>query len=98
MGMTPEEEAIDHAPATSTREQDRHALGQRRVNIIWEMTQAFIAIGVVSALLYTSAKIALRNDMDKTAFIVMSDIGSLVIGFYFGRTNHQKVGGVDLGR
>jgi hypothetical protein len=75
---------------TTTPEQDRHSLGQRRVNLIWEITQALIALAVTVAtfiMLYVGKEAAALTN----AFF-------LVIGFYFGRTNHQRVGGVELGR
>jgi hypothetical protein len=35
------------APPATTAEEDRHAAGQRRINIIWELTQAGIALSVI---------------------------------------------------
>lgn len=96
------------AQSTTTHEQDRHSLGQRRVNIIWETTQSMIAGSVVLCVLYVSSSMVIaalttaatssQIANAQTAFIFLSNIASLVIGFYFGRTNHQRVGGVDLGR
>ena len=68
--------------------------GQRRINIIWEMTQSLIAIAVVITFLYVTTKMIIKSDMNDIAFIVLSNIVALVIGFYFGRTNHAKIGGV----
>lgn len=78
--------------------------GQRRVNLIWEATQSYIASAVITIILYIVVKIvlsALLPDAPErivnfavTAFVFISNICSLVVGFYFGRTNHQKVGGV----
>jgi hypothetical protein len=84
--------------ATTTAEQDKHSAGQRQINRIWEITQALIAGGVIGSVLYASVVITLRSDMDKTAFIFLTNIAFTIVGFYFGRTNHQKVGGVDVGR
>ena len=96
------------APATTTSEQDRHTAGQRRINLAWEYTQSVIAQATVGTVLFVAAKIALiasrqdANDkqmaMAITAFVLLSNLASLIIGFYFGRTNHQRVGGVDIGR
>ena len=93
---------------TTTEEEDKHTLGQRRVNLIWEVTQAVIAQGVVGSVLYVAAQLAMvginpiaipaQLAIATTAFVLLSNLASLVIGFYFGRTNHQRVGGVDLGR
>jgi len=85
-------------PPTTTGEEDRHTAGQRRVNMTWELTQALIAIMVTLATLYVSAKLALRDQGQVAAFLLLSNAFFLVIGFYFGRTNHQRVGGVDIGR
>ena len=85
-------------PSTTTSEQDRHTLGQRRVNIIWELTQALIAVAVTGATLYVAGNLAMREQGQTAAFLLLSNAFFLVIGFYFGRTNHQRVGGVELGR
>ena len=73
---------------------DRVAEGQRRINIIWEITQSIIAFSVVTTFLFVTSRKVLNSDMDTTAFIVLSNVVALVIGFYFGRTNHTKIGGV----
>jgi cobalamin synthase len=88
------EQPADVLAATTTSEQDRKSAGQRRVNIIWELTQALIAVAVTAATLYVSAQLALKNDGQMAAFLLLSNAFFLVIGFYFGRTNHQRSGGV----
>lgn len=80
--------ATENAPPTSTAEEDRHSSSQRRVNIIWETTQAFIAGVVVGASVYASLRGIDAPGLQNTSF--------LVVGFYFGRTNHSRVGGVTL--
>lgn len=87
-------EAANIDPKT-TAEEDRKTQGQRRINIIWEVTQAIIALTVTGSTTYASVVITLRSDLDKTAFIFLTNVLFVVIGFYFGRTNHQRVGGVD---
>jgi hypothetical protein len=77
-------------PATTTLEEDRHSFSQRRVNIIWEGTQAFIALTVTVSFVFASLKKIDSQALNNTFFVV--------IGFYFGRTNHQRVGGVIVGR
>ena len=72
--------------STTTAEEDRKTFGQRRINLIWEVTQALIALLVASAAI-TAALKGQVSEMLGNAFF-------LVIGFYFGRTNHQRVGGV----
>jgi N-acetylmuramic acid 6-phosphate (MurNAc-6-P) etherase len=80
--------------ATTTSEEDRHALGQRRINFIWEATQAVIALAVAGATLYVAGRLALSDKGPEAAFLLLSNAFFLVIGFYFGRTNHSRVGGV----
>lgn len=88
-----------HAPPATTAESDRHALGQRRINLIWEVTQAAIALSVIWGALGAAVWITVKDpDNRLMAFLFLSNIVSIVIGFYFGRTNHQRIGGVDLGR
>lgn len=91
------------APRT-TAEQDTSTAGQRRVNLIWESMQALIAASVVGVALYVSSKLALlflmpdasegQRSTGTMAFLLISNLVSLVIGFYFGRTNHTRSGGV----
>lgn len=85
----------------TTAEEDRQTYGQRRINIIWEVTQSIIALAVTGTGMFTAASLALKDDpkqVDKsagiTAFLLISNTVFLVIGFYFGRTNHQRQGGV----
>lgn len=70
----------------TTEEQDTVTAGQRRINIMWETTQALIALMVTAALIYVSVK-GIEGEELKNAFF-------LIIGFYFSRTNHTNVGGV----
>ena len=92
----------DSVQATTTSEEDRKTSGQRRINIIWETTQAAIALGVTGTAMYVAAMLALKDsdqtDSNKsmaiTAFLLISNTAFLIIGAYFSRTNHQRVGGV----
>lgn len=68
---------------------------QRRINTIWEATQAFIAILVTASTLFAATKLTLNNSGEMAAFLLLSNSFFLVIGFYFGRTNHQRIGGVE---
>lgn len=95
------------APTTSA-EQDRGTAGQRQVNLLWENTQAKIAIAVVYVVLVVAGLLSLtamlpwaterQIALAITAFMLLSSLSTLVIGFYYGRTNHQKIGGVQQGR
>ena len=84
----------DNLPSTTTPEQDRMTAGQRRVNIIWEFTQSAIALAVTAATLFVAGNLSLRNETQTAAFLLLSNAFFLVSGFYFGRTNHQRTGGV----
>jgi hypothetical protein len=99
---TPPETAADR---DRTRSHEEHALvtaGQRRINSIWEVTQALIAIGVTGSTLTASVSIILRvanvdgpiPGIATASFLLLSNAFFLVIGFYFGRTNHTKMGGI----
>lgn len=73
--------------------------GQRRINLIWESTQAGIALSTTLTTLVVASLMAGRGD--PAALSLLSNAFFLVIGFYFSRTNHQKTGGVrpdDTGR
>lgn len=86
-------EATLTLPPTTTTEQDIHTASQRKINSVWEYSQAIIALTIVlanvaAAFIHTvgDAKLHLAN-----AFF-------LIVGFYFGRTNHTNVGGIHGGR
>ncbi len=86
--MRPDQTETEHQIALKTA-------GQRNINRIWELTQASVAILVTMSTLYVSSQIALREGPSATSsFILLSNAFFLVIGFYFGRTNHQRTGGV----
>ena len=72
------------------------SLGQRGINLMWEQTQRIIALGVTAVALLVAAWLAITGDPDSktAAFVFLYGTSNLVIGFYFGRTNHQRTGGV----
>lgn len=78
----------------TTAEEDRKTAGQRRVNILWEVTQSLIALVVTGQTLRVAGSLALKEQAETAAFLLLSNAFFLVIGFYFGRTNHQRSGGV----
>lgn len=90
-------------PVVTERDQDernRKSLGQRRINFIWEATQAFIAGSVVSTTLWVNGSVALAkepatiaNQAASSALMQLNVMAALVTGFYFGRTNHEKSSG-----
>lgn len=73
------------APTTTTQ-QDLTTAGQRKVNLIWEYTQAAIALGITIAMIYCSI-VKIDAPEVRNAFF-------LIIGFYFSRTNHSAIGGI----
>jgi hypothetical protein len=73
---------------------------QRRISGIWERTQQIIALSVVETALFVAAAKSIEAAFSGqasteagVAFVFLASVANLVIGFYFGRTNHQKVGG-----
>lgn len=91
--MTPVEQA----------EQDEIALktaGQREINLIWENTQRKIALSVFAAALFVSVIVAITGkwlgspDLQLASVVFLYGVANMVAGFYFGRTNHQRTGGV----
>lgn len=74
--------------------------GQRTVSMIWEVTQQKIALMTVgggmmlaSVVVVGGEWLGLANDVRIAAFMFVAGAANLVIGFYYGRTNHQRVGG-----
>lgn len=80
---------------TTTEEEDKHTKTQRHINIIWESTQAAVALSVTGSTLYVAAKLAIITPSQTAAFLLLSNSFFLVVGFYFGRTNHSRPGGVN---
>lgn len=79
-------------------ESARVSAGQRRVNILWEHVQAAIALSVVGTSLVVSSFIVVNSPPEQrvgsAAFLFLACASFLVMGFYFGRTNHTRTGGV----
>lgn len=79
---------------TTTVQEDLTTAGQRRINLIWEYTQAFIAVTVVAANLVVGSVFGIKQIPAGEYPFVLSSSLFLVIGFYFSRTNHAAIGGV----
>jgi hypothetical protein len=75
-------------PPTTTAEQDVVTAGQRRINIIWEITQAVISIAITAAVIYCEIK-----NIDAP---VLTNAFFLVVSMYYIRTNHSKTGGLGV--
>lgn len=76
----------------TTVQQDLTLLGQRKINLIWEYTQAAVALLVVLANMVVGVYLGLHQSSVALPPILSNSL-FLVIGFYFARTNHQNIGG-----
>ncbi len=97
--VIPDTPMQEQKQASGLDEIARRSAGQRRINVIWEYTQAFIAGAVVISVLIVASWLSVKGvDGEKVAaFVFLTGVANLVIGFYFGRTNHQRVGGIGGG-
>lgn len=79
---------MDQAPLqpTTTAQQDKTVAGQRQINLIWEVTQAVIAVLISSAMIYCAIQRIESKELNYAFF--------LIVTMYFVRTNHTKVGGI----
>ncbi len=87
----------DHTPLppTTTVQQDMVTASQRKINLIWEWTQAIISIMVVLANMIVATVQGLTRGTDWMSFpVILSSSLFLIVGFYFSRTNHSAVGGI----
>lgn len=98
--MEEKQHAADILAATTRKEiagetsRDAVAQGQRRVNLIWEYTQALIAVSVVIANLVVGTVVGLNPQAKGEVPPMLTNALFLVVGFYFSRTNHTATGGV----
>jgi hypothetical protein len=74
------------AQATTTSEQNTVTAGQRRINLIWEITQGVTAVGITAGVIYCQIYHIPAPVLDNAFFLIVS--------MYFVRTNHTLVGGV----
>lgn len=74
------------ASPRSTAEDDRKTKGQRHINLIWEVTQAIVAVMVTTATIWSA--------MNGRESLVLGNAFTLIIALYFVRQNHSKIGGV----
>ena len=80
-------------PPTTTLQEDTTTAGQRRINLIWEITQSVIAILVVSGNIFASLFDVIYSKPENIPVVLSSSL-FMVLGFYLARTNHQAIGGV----
>lgn len=92
--VVPPTEAAQEIQAT--RLSDAEALAVERhqkINMVWEYTQAYMAILVITTVLVSATYIAITTKDDSkrdVALAFMIGLSNLVAGFYFGRTNHTR--------
>jgi hypothetical protein len=92
------------AAQQATRTADEVTLreaSRRAVNLMWETTQMRIAFAVIGTALLVACVLSVGGryfggpDVQLAALVFIFGVANLVTGFYFGRTNHTKTGGVD---
>jgi hypothetical protein len=74
-------------PQHQDNEDSRTSVGQRCINLLWEGTQAAIALMLMGGIVYMSIRRIPVPDELKI-------LASLIGGAYFSRTNHERIGGV----
>lgn len=72
-------------PPKTTAEEEDVTAGQRRVNLLWEGTQGFIAICITLSVIFCQIK-GIQSEILNNAFF-------LIISMYYIRTNHSLIGG-----
>lgn len=90
---SPGAQQIPLEPRT-TFQQDLTTAGQRKINLIWEWTQAVISIAVVLSNMIVAVAMGLGVTGMGEFPLVLSSSLFLIVGFYFSRTNHAAIGGV----
>lgn len=68
--------------------------GQRRINLIWEITQSLIALVTIGGGVWIMVHDSLVGGPRAPIPTTLSSMIFLIIGFYFARTNHSATGGV----
>jgi hypothetical protein len=91
----PAERRAGHPPLapTTTAQEDITTAGQRKINLIWEWTQAIIAV-CVTVFTMVCGVVSMTQEMPIPTIIAVAF--GMVTGFYFSRTNHAAIGGVGL--
>lgn len=89
----------------TTQEEQSVTAGQRLVNLMWETTQARIAVWTVFSSIALNSLLCLgvilfniqvTNNQMAVISLCLQPITlttGIVIGFYFSRTNHTAIGG-----
>lgn len=80
-------------PPTTTEQEDLVTSRQSRINFLWEVNQALIAQIVVIGTIGAGVHGYIVGNSKEVPVWLGVAFGT-VIGFYFGRTNHERTGGV----
>lgn len=85
---------------TTTHAEDRTAERKGNINLMWESTQAFAAKAIIATALVIAVALTIpaifpnatekQIQLANLALLLISSMTNLVMGFYFGRTNHTK--------
>jgi len=84
--------AIPDLPPTHITTQDALSAGQKKVNILWEATQAVIAVSIIGTCMGVAARLIWVPNENVPALSVIAFLGSalsFVLGAYFTRTGDQ---------
>jgi hypothetical protein len=87
------QDRLPSLPPDTTFQQDLNFQGQRKINLIWESTQAAIAVVVVLCNMIVATHDGVYGRSREHPVILSSSL-FLIIGFYFSRTNHTAIGGI----
>lgn len=64
---------------------------QHSINLVWEITQAILALILIGGVVFVSVYAALHGQGgDRIVPETLKAAAFVVIGFYFGRTNHAR--------
>lgn len=74
------DEPTTRSDPTAASEEGHRTAGQRRTNLLWEVTQSLIAVGVTGATLYVSSNLVLTQRTSDAATLLLSNAFFLVIG------------------
>lgn len=90
----PEKDVDKPLTPNTTEQQDITKAGQRKVNLIWEYTQAIISLIVVIDTMVVSSYIVFTQKPETSIPTLLAVAFGMITGFYFARTNHVAIGGV----
>ena len=81
-------ELIPTLPPTTTHEEDLTIRTKRHVSLIWEYTQALIALVVVGATVWAGLHVQAGKDVPT----ILSTLSGMVVGSYFQKKMASALG------